>query len=116
MYNEKMDVPFAITFDDILLEPAESYIEPDEADVRSRFSRRIMLNIPLVSAAMDTVTESGTAIALARAGGIGVIHRNLTPEREEEEVRIVKQAEDLIKRNVLSVGPDATVAEVSRLM
>jgi IMP dehydrogenase len=116
MYNEKMDVPFAITFDDILLEPAESYIEPDEADVRSRFSRRVMMNIPLVSAAMDTVTESGTAIALARAGGIGVIHRNMPPEHEEEEVRIVKQAEDLIKRNVLSVGPDATVAEVSRLM
>ncbi len=116
MYLEKMMMKTAFTFDDVLLEPAESYIEPDEADVRSRFSRNVPLNIPLVSAAMDTVTESAMAIAMAREGGIGVIHRNMPPEREVEEVRIVKQAEDLIEREVLAVGPDATVSDVEQLM
>ncbi|HMK16438.1 MAG TPA: IMP dehydrogenase, partial [Methanomicrobiales archaeon] len=73
MFLEKLDMPLAITFDDVLLEPAASSIEPDQADVRSRFSRSLSLNIPLVSAAMDTVTEAGVAVAMARAGGIGVI-------------------------------------------
>ncbi|HZD42420.1 MAG TPA: IMP dehydrogenase, partial [Methanomicrobiales archaeon] len=116
MYLEKLNVPIAITFDDILLEPAESHLEPDEADVRSRFSRNIRLNIPLVSAAMDTVTESAMAIAMAREGGIGVIHRNMSAEREVQEITYVKRAEDLIERNVLTVGPDATVGDVQRLM
>ena len=106
----------ALTFDDVLLEPAASSTEPDQADVRSRFSRSIPLNIPLVSAAMDTVTESSVAIALAREGGIGVLHRNMTAEHEVEEVRAVKHAEDLIQRNVITVGTDATVADVERLM
>ena len=109
-------MPLAITFDDVLLEPAASSTEPDQADVRSRFSRSIPLNIPLVSAAMDTVTESSVAIALAREGGIGVLHRNMTAEHEVEEVRAVKHAEDLIQRNVITVGTDATVADVERLM
>ncbi|MDD1654002.1 MAG: IMP dehydrogenase, partial [Methanomicrobiales archaeon] len=96
MYTEKMRMETAITFDDVLLEPAASEIEPDQADVRSRFSRNIPLAIPLVSAAMDTVTESMMAITLAREGGIGVIHRNMPPEREVELVGNVKHAEDLI--------------------
>jgi IMP dehydrogenase len=116
MFVEKFDVPLSLTFDDVLLEPAESVIEPDEADTMSRFSRNIPLNIPLVSSAMDTVTEAAMAIALAREGGIGVIHRNLSPEQEIEEVRAVKRAEELIERKVVSVGPDATVSDVERLM
>ncbi|MBP7411032.1 IMP dehydrogenase [Methanoculleus sp. 10] len=116
MYIEKMQMETTFTFDDVLLEPAESWVEPDEADVRSRFSRNISLNIPLVSAAMDTVTESGMAITMAREGGIGVIHRNMPPDREVAEVRIVKQAEDLIEREVVAVGPDSTVTDVERVM
>ncbi len=116
MYLEKMKIETAYTFDDVLLEPAESYTEPDEADVKTRFSRNIPLSIPLVSAAMDTVTEARMAITMAREGGIGVIHRNMTAEREAEEVRIAKQAEDLIEREVLTVNAEATVADVERLM
>ena len=74
------------------------------------------MKVPLVSAAMDTVTESAMAIALAREGGIGVIHRNMPAEQEAEEVRLVKRAEELIERKVLTVGPDATVSDVERLM
>ncbi|MCK9277084.1 MAG: IMP dehydrogenase [Methanoculleus sp.] len=116
MYIEKMKLETTFTFDDVLLEPAESWVEPDEVDVRSRFSRSIPLNIPLVSAAMDTVTESMMAITIAREGGIGVIHRNMPPEREVAEVRVVKQAEDLIEREVVAVGPEATVTDVERVM
>jgi IMP dehydrogenase len=116
MYLEKLKVTPALTFDDVLLEPAESYIEPSEADVCSRFSRNIDLSIPLVSSAMDTVTESRMAIALARQGGIGVIHRNMNPEREVEEIRQVKQAENIIERDVLTVKSDATLGDVERLM
>ncbi|MDD1666625.1 MAG: IMP dehydrogenase, partial [Methanomicrobiales archaeon] len=116
MFLEKLDMPLAVTFDDVLLEPAASSTEPDQADVRTRFSRSVPLSIPLVSAAMDTVTESSAAVALAREGGIGVIHRNMTPEREVAEVKAVKHAEDLIQRNVITVGTDATVADVERLM
>jgi inosine-5''-monophosphate dehydrogenase len=116
MYSEKFQIPISLTFDDILLEPARSEIEPNEADIRSRFSRNIPLNIPLVSSAMDTVTESAMAIALAREGGIGVLHRNMSAEEEVAEIRVVKQAEELIERNVLSVVPDTLVSEVERLM
>ena len=116
MFCEKLKAPLALTFDDVLLEPAESEIEPTEADIRSRFSRNIPLKIPLVSSAMDTVTESAMAIALAREGGLGVLHRNMTPEMEAGEVRIVKQAEEMIERKVISVTPDIIVSEVERLM
>lgn len=116
MYLEKLQVPTALTFDDVLLEPAASHIEPTEADIRSRFSKRIPLKIPLVSSPMDTVTESIMAIALAREGGIGVLHRNMLPEQEAAEIRFVKQAEELIERKVISVAPDTIVSEVERLM
>ncbi len=116
MYTKKMQMETTFTFDDVLLEPAESWVEPADADVRSRFSRNIPLTIPLVSAAMDTVTESVMAITMAREGGIGVIHRNMTAENEVAEVRIVKQAEDLIEREVVAVDPEATVTDVERIM
>lgn len=116
MFCEKLQAPLALTFDDVLLEPADSEIEPTEADVRSRFSRNIPLKIPLVSSAMDTVTESAMAIALAREGGLGVLHRNMTPEQEAAEIRLVKQAEEMIERKVISVTPDIMVSEVERLM
>jgi len=115
-YTLKTDIPLGLTFDDVLLRPAESYIEPNEADVRSRFSKKIDMNIPLVSSAMDTVTESAMAIALAREGGIGVLHRNMSAEAEVAEVGVVKRADDIIEREVLTVGPSATLADVDRLM
>jgi len=117
MYTRKLEkITTALTFDDVLMVPAASHLEPDEADVTTRFSRNVPLTIPLVSAAMDTVTESVMAIAIAREGGIGVLHRNMPPEREVEEVRVVKREEDLIERDVLTVTPDATVADVEKLM
>ncbi len=116
MYVEKLDVPLSLTFDDVLLEPQASWLEPAEADTRSKFSKNIGVNIPLVSAAMDTVTEAPMAIALAREGGIGVIHRNMTAEHELQEVIFVKQAEELIERDVLFVEDTATVSEAERLM
>jgi len=116
MYVEKLDVPLSLTFDDVLLEPQASWLEPADADTRSKFSKKIGVNIPLVSAAMDTVTEAPMAIALAREGGIGVIHRNMTAEHELQEVIFVKQAEELIERDVLFVEDTATVSEAERLM
>jgi IMP dehydrogenase len=116
MYVEKLDVPLSLTFDDVLLEPRASWLEPSDADTRSVFSKKIRLNIPLVSAAMDTVTEATMAIALARQGGIGVIHRNMTPERELQEVQFVKHAEELIERDVLYVQDTATVSDAEKLM
>ena len=116
MYVEKLDVPLSLTFDDVLLEPQASWLEPAEADTRSKFSKKVAVNIPLVSAAMDTVTEAPMAIALAREGGIGVIHRNMTAEHELQEVVFVKQAEELIERDVLFVEDTATVSEAERLM
>ena len=105
-----------LTFDDILLLPAASDVEPDQTDVSSRFSRNIALNIPLVSAAMDTVTTSPMAIALARAGGISVLHRNMSIEEEAEEVRKVKQESEIIEREVLTVTPDSLISDADRMM
>jgi len=116
MYVEKLDVPLSLTFDDVLLRPQASWLEPAEADIRSKFTKNIHMNIPLVSAAMDTVTESGMAIALAREGGIGVLHRNMTPEHELQELIEVKQAEELIERDVLFVEEHASVSDAERLM
>lgn len=116
MYANKLNIPLGLTFDDVLLIPAQSYVEPSEADIRTRFTRNIALNSPIISAAMDTVTEAPMAIALAREGSIGIIHRNMSAEREAEEIRLVKQAEDIIERKVLTVLSDSTVGEVDRMM
>jgi IMP dehydrogenase len=116
MYIEKLQAETGLTFDDILLIPAASEVEPDQADVTTRFSRNIPLNIPLVSAAMDTVSTSSMAVALARAGGITVIHRNMTAEQEADEVRKVNHESEIIQREVLTVTPDSLIADVDRIM
>jgi IMP dehydrogenase len=111
-----MPIRDAFTFDDVLLVPQASSVLPTAANTETRFTRTIKLNIPLVSAAMDTVTESKLAIALAQAGGMGVIHRNLSVERQAEEVRRVKRFESGIVINPITIPPDAKLAEALRLM
>jgi IMP dehydrogenase len=106
-----------LTFDDVLLVPRYSTVHSRKAvDTRTRFSRGIELRMPIVSSNMDTVTESEMAIAMARAGGIGVIHRFMRPERQSAEVRRVKRAEALVVKNPLTVPPDATIAEARNAM
>jgi len=111
-----LDFPVALTFDDVLLKPARSSVLPTECDTRTQLTARIELGIPLISAAMDTVTESSLAIAMAQAGGLGVIHRNLDPERQAEEVRKVKKFESGMVINPVTISPDATLADALRLM
>ncbi|WP_420959618.1 IMP dehydrogenase [Brucella sp. IR073] len=106
----------ALTFDDVLLQPGHSEVMPGQTDIRTMIAPDIELNLPLLSAAMDTVTESRLAIAMAQAGGIGVIHRNLSPERQAEEVRQVKKFESGMVVNPVTIGPDATLAEAQALM
>ncbi len=106
----------ALAFDDVLLVPGFSEILPAQADTSSRLTRAIGLNIPLVSAAMDTVTESAMAIAMAQAGGIGVIHKNLPPEEQAVQVRQVKKFESGMVVNPLTIHPDQTLAEALALM
>ena len=108
--------PEALTFDDVLLTPGHSEILPSEADVRSRVTRSISVNLPLLASAMDTVTESAMAIAMAQAGGIGVIHRNLTPEEQAEQVRQVKRFESGMVVNPITISPDATLSDAFGLM
>ncbi|NPV13333.1 IMP dehydrogenase [candidate division WOR-3 bacterium] len=105
----------ALTFDDVLLVPQRSFVLPAEVDISSRFSKGITLHLPLVSAAMDTVTEAKMAIAMARAGGIGVIHKNMTIEQQAAEVAKVKRAESSMIANPFSITPERTVAEVREL-
>ena len=106
----------ALTFDDVLLRPAESAVLPAEADTATRLTRQIWLGIPLISAAMDTVTESRLAIAMAQAGGIGVIHKNLDPERQADEVRRVKKFESGMVINPVTIHPDQPLADALKLM
>ncbi|MBF0375129.1 MAG: IMP dehydrogenase [Alphaproteobacteria bacterium] len=111
-----MQIKEALTFDDVLLVPAESNVLPGQADTRTRLTRSIELGIPLVSAAMDTVTESRLAIALAQAGGMGIIHKNLEPGEQADEVRKVKKFESGMVVNPVTIHPDETLADVLRLM
>ena len=106
-----IDFPEALTFDDVLLVPAKSDVLPARTNTSTRLTRSIGLGIPLISAAMDTVTEANLAIALAQAGGIGVIHKNLGPEEQAEEVRKVKKYESGMVINPLTINPQATLAD-----
>ena len=111
-----MDIRDALTFDDVLLVPAASSVLPGEAQTRTRLTRTIELGIPLVSAAMDTVTESNLAIVMAQSGGIGVIHKNMTIEAQANEVRKVKKFEAGMVVNPVTIGPQETLADALRLM
>lgn len=111
-----MEISESLTFDDVLLKPKYSTVLPAEVDTRTRFTREIGLNIPLVSAAMDTVTESSLAIAMAQAGGLGVVHRNLPMEAQANEVRAVKKFESGMVVNPVTIRPDQSLAEALALM
>jgi IMP dehydrogenase len=114
MLDEK--IPFGLTFDDVLLVPAASDILPDQVDVSTWLTPKIRLNIPLLSAAMDTVTEARTAIAMAQEGGIGIVHRNLTVEEQVAEVEKVKKSEAGMIVDPITVGPDRKVADAVEIM
>ena len=102
----------ALTFDDVLLLPGYSEILPNEVSLQTRLTRKISLNVPLVSAAMDTVTEAPLAIAMAQEGGIGIIHKNMTVEQQAATVRAVKKFESGVVKDPICVTPDTTVREV----
>ncbi|WNG36904.1 IMP dehydrogenase [Archangium minus] len=110
------DVRLALTFDDVLLQPAESSFLPRDADLSTRLTRNLRLNIPLLSAAMDTVTEARTAIAMAQEGGIGVIHKSMTPEQQALEVMKVKKFESGMVVDPITVEPQAPLARAIELM
>jgi len=107
---------FGLTFDDVLLVPRHSAVHPRDVDVTTRFTTGIPLNVPLISAAMDTVTEAEMAIAMARAGGIGVIHKNMTIDRQAAEVDRVKRSESGMILNPITLGPDRPIREAAQLM
>ncbi len=112
----RFDIPLGLTFDDVLLRPAESDIVPTEADTRTRLTRGIALNIPVLSSAMDTVTEADMAIVMAQMGGIGVLHRNLSVKEQCAAVRQVKRFESGMVVNPITIAPDATLGDAQAMM
>ena len=117
MFSKKVqEARLSFTFDDFLLTPNASRVEPKDIDTTVELSKGIKLNIPILSAAMDTVTESDLAIAMAQEGGIGVIHRNISLEKQVEEVKKVKSAEDITIRDVVTITPDSTILDVQNKM
>ncbi|MEM3712067.1 MAG: IMP dehydrogenase [Thermoproteota archaeon] len=117
VFQEKFEkAEIAFNFEDVILLPGFSQIEPKDIDLRTSFSKNIPINIPLVSSPMDTVTESEMAIALARHGGLGVVHRNCSAEEELEMVKAVKRAESFIIKDVITVNKEATVGDAAELM
>src|SRR5215216_8144196 len=110
------DIPLGLTFDDVLLLPLESSVLPSQADTKTFLTREIPLNIPILSSAMDTVTEADMAIALAQLGGIGVLHRNLTLEEQAAAVRLVKRFESGMVVNPITMTPEQTLADALELM
>jgi IMP dehydrogenase len=115
MTEDEKFAPLGLTFDDVLLLPAHSTVLPSEVDTTTRITRTIQLRIPLVSSAMDTVTESRMAIAMARQGGVGVLHRNMSVEEQAQQVDMVKRSEAGMITHPVTCGPDATIAEVEQL-
>src|SRR5690242_8342312 len=109
-------IPEGLTFDDVLLVPGRSSVLPSDVDTRTCFTRRLALNIPLASAAMDTVTESRLAIAIARQGGIGIIHRNMAIDRQGEEVDRVKRSESGMIVDPVTISPDITIRQALEIM
>src|SRR4051812_41727624 len=114
--NDAADIPLGLTFDDVLLQPLESSVLPSQANTRTRLTREISLNIPILSSAMDTVTEADMAIAMAQLGGIGVLHRNLSVEQQAAAVRQVKRFESGMVVNPITMTPDQTLAAALELM
>ena len=110
------EIPMALTFDDVLLVPGASSILPSEIDLTTHLTKSIMLRAPLLSAAMDTVTEHQTAIAMARAGGIGIIHKNMGIEEQAREVERVKKSESGMIIDPITVNRNQSVAEVQEIM
>ncbi len=108
-------IPEYLTFDDVLMKPGPSSVLPAAVSTRSRITRDIELSIPVISAAMDTVTEAKLAIAMAQAGGLGVIHKNLDPQAQADQVRQVKRFESGMVINPITIGPDSTLADVLSL-
>src|ERR671930_1858761 len=114
--SSRVRADVALTFDDVLLVPGHSVTHPRDVETSSRFTRGIELRVPLVSAAMDTVTESEMAIAMARAGGIGVLHKNMSIDRQAAEVDRVKRSESGMILNPITLSPNATLREAVTLM
>src|SRR5258708_23554843 len=114
--NHASDIPLGLTFDDVLLQPLESSVLPSQADTRTFLTREIPLNIPILSSAMDTVTEADMAIALAQLGGIGVLHRNLSVEEQAAAGRQVKRFESGMAGHPITMSPDPTLAQPLELM
>ncbi|MCE5387859.1 MAG: IMP dehydrogenase, partial [Acidithiobacillus sp.] len=106
----------ALTFDDVLLVPAHSTVLPRDVRIDTQLTRRLRINIPLLSAAMDTVTEAAMAICMAQEGGIGIIHKNMSPEQQAAQVRRVKKFEAGVIKDPITTRPDATIREVLQLM
>src|SRR5437588_9459780 len=115
-FTDAADIPIGLTFDDVLLQPLESSVLPSQADTRTFLTREIPLQIPVLSSAMDTVTEADMAIALAQLGGIGVLHRNLTMEEQATAVRQVKRFESGMVVNPITMTPDQSLADALELM
>ncbi|MEN6552137.1 MAG: IMP dehydrogenase [Methanobacterium sp.] len=117
MYSKKLkEAPKGYTFDDFLLIPSASSVEPKDVKVETQISRNYRINIPIISSAMDTVTESKMAITLAQEGGLGIIHRNMTISEQVNEVKKEKQSSDLTIRDVITISPDASIAEANEIM
>lgn len=117
MYSKKLkEAPKGYTFDDFLLVPNASSVEPKDVKIETQISRNYRINIPIISSAMDTVTEAPMAITLAQEGGLGVIHRNMTISEQVNEVQKVKQSSDLTIRDVITISPDASIAEANEIM
>ena len=115
-YNKLNKAKDVYTFRDFILLPGLSKIEPEDVSLSSNFSTDIKLNVPLVSSPMDTVTESEMAISMAREGGLGIIHRNMSIDKQVEEVKKVKRAESFIIKNLVTASPDLLISEATKIM